>query len=83
VPLKTYDESLGVLRCSLDAAKVGDAEKLDGFARLDRFVRNVEERCRPQADFARAIAHERAISADLDGRSVGGGRKRPAQLPLF
>ena len=83
VPLKTYDESLDVLRRSLDAAKVGDAEKLDGFARLDRFVRNVEERCGPQADFARAIAHERAISPSLDGRSVGGGRKRPAQLPLF
>jgi hypothetical protein len=84
VPLKTYDESLGVLRRSLDAAKVGDAEKLDGLARLDRFVRGVEERYRPQADFARAIAHERKISPSLDGRSVGGGgRKGPAQLPLF
>jgi uncharacterized protein len=83
VPLKTYDESLGVLRRSLDSAKVGDTEKLEGFARLDRFVRGVEERCRPQADFARAVAHERAISPSLDGRSVGGGRKRPAQLPLF
>jgi hypothetical protein len=30
VPLKTYDESITVLRASLDRAKVGDKEKLDG-----------------------------------------------------
>src|SRR6185295_13670931 len=44
VPLKTYDESLNFLRTSLDAAKVGDKEKLDGFRRLERFVRTVETR---------------------------------------
>jgi hypothetical protein len=31
VPLKTYDESIGVLRRSLDAAKVDGGEKLDCF----------------------------------------------------
>ena len=31
VPLKTYDESVNFLRSSLDAAKVGHTEKLDGF----------------------------------------------------
>ncbi len=30
VPLKTYDETIDILRRSLDAAKVGDAEKVDG-----------------------------------------------------
>src|SRR5580765_333797 len=45
VPLKTYDESIDVLRRSLDAAKVGDTEKIDGMKRLDRFVRDVESRC--------------------------------------
>src|SRR4029077_783396 len=34
VPLKVYDESIAVLRRSLDAAKVGRSEKLDGFSRL-------------------------------------------------
>src|SRR5437868_9805740 len=38
VPLKAYDESISVLRNSLDAAKLGDPDKLDGFKRLDRFV---------------------------------------------
>src|SRR5262252_2816698 len=40
VPLKTYDESLNFLRTSLDRAKIGDTEKLDGFRRLNAFVQN-------------------------------------------
>ena len=51
VPLKTYDESLDFLRTSLDAAKLGDRDKLDGFRRLERFVRAVEARSEPAADF--------------------------------
>jgi hypothetical protein len=70
VPLKTYDESLNVLRTALDAAKVGDNEKLEGFRRLNRFVQTVEKKLEPKADFASVIAHEEAISPSLDGRSV-------------
>src|SRR3984957_4853589 len=43
VPLKTYDESLAVLRRGLDNAKLENSEKIDGFRRLERFVRKVEE----------------------------------------
>ena len=70
VPLKTYDESVNFLRTSLDAAKVGDKEKLDGFRRLERFTRDVETHREPEADFKAVIAHENALSAALDGRSV-------------
>jgi hypothetical protein len=70
VPLKTYDESLNFLRTSLEAAKVGDREKVDGFRRLERFVRTVETRLEPVADFDAVVAHENAISPSLDGRSV-------------
>ena len=90
VPLKTYDESISVLRCSLDAAKLGDSEKLDGFARLDRFVRAIEQHYQPEADFEAIVAHEHAISPQFDGRSVFDGPRRRAsrhdevkQLPLF
>ena len=85
VPLKTYDESIGVLRRSLDAAKLGDRDKLEGFARLEKFTRAIEQRCAPEADFDQAIAHERALSPSLDGRVVGQKMKRkgPAQLLLF
>jgi hypothetical protein len=78
VPLKTYDESLNFLRNALDRAKLsGDGsdrelgkEKLEGFRRLDKFVRTVESSYEPEADFNEAIAHENVISASLDGRSV-------------
>ncbi|MFN7996620.1 MAG: DUF763 domain-containing protein [Bryobacteraceae bacterium] len=89
VPLTTYDESIDVLRRSLDTAKLGGDEKLDGFRRLNRFVRAVEERCAPEADFEAVVAHEHAISPSLDGRSVFDRRKKPAavipspQLSLF
>jgi hypothetical protein len=91
VPLKVYDESLGSLRRALDAAKLGHTEKLDGFARLDSFARLVEERLSPEADVGAAIAHERALSSSVGGRTVfddrsprGSSRRpTPSQLELF
>ena len=84
VPLKTYDESLALLRKSLDSAQLGDTEKVDGFKRLDRFTRAVEERYQPEANFDAVMEHEHAISPSLDGRSVFDGRKkRSRQLSLF
>jgi uncharacterized protein len=78
VPLKTYDESIAVLRRGLDSAKVGHTEKVEGFKRLERFVRNVEETYQPVAHFAEVVAHEHSISASLDGRSVfDDGKKAP------
>ncbi len=79
VPLKTYDESIDVLRRALDQAKVGDPEKLDGFKRLDRFVRAIETRAEPRADFDAVVRHEHAISPHFDGRTV----KLRKQLRLF
>jgi uncharacterized protein len=85
VPLETYDASLSVLRSALDSAKAGDAEKLDGMRRLDQFVRAVEERHRPEADFDAIIRHEHAISPSLGGRTVFDDRRRKPsrQLDLF
>jgi len=70
VPLNTYDESVSVLRKSLDLARVGNTEKLEGFRRLENFTRRIEERCEPRADFDTTIAHEFAISKKYGGRSV-------------
>jgi hypothetical protein len=81
VPLRVYDESIAVLRRSLDAAKLGHSEKLQGFKRLDAFTRAIEQHLEPQADVAATIAHERAISQSLGGRTVAG--KPRAQLDLF
>ena len=83
VPLKTYDESLDFLRTSLDSAKLGDRDKLDGFRRLERFVRGVETELEPEADLDAVITHENAISISLDGRSVFDDKSKQRQLTLF
>ncbi|HVY95152.1 MAG TPA: DUF763 domain-containing protein, partial [Bryobacteraceae bacterium] len=81
VPLKTYDESLGVLRRGLDRAKLAGDQKTDGLRRLDRFVRQVENQIQPEADFDAAIAHEHRISKSLGGRTVFDDKPRRKRLP--
>lgn len=85
VPLKTYDVSISVLRSALDAAKAGDRDKLDGMRRLDQFVRAVEERYQPEANFPAVLGHEHSISPSLGGRTVfdDGSRAKSRQLDLF
>jgi hypothetical protein len=70
VPLKTYDESIAVLRRSLDAARLDGGAKIEGFRRLDRFVKLIETHVAPEADFDAVIRHERAISPALGGRTI-------------
>jgi hypothetical protein len=89
--LQSLDESISVLRRALDAATVGPSDKLHGLSRLDAFARAIEQRRGPEADVAATIAHERAISPSLGGRTVfddpGRGsqtvRPRRGQLDLF
>ncbi len=81
VPLKTYDESINWLRNSLEGAKIGDNDKIDGLRRLARFLRSVEAELIPEANFEAAIAHENAISPSLNGRTVF--NPKPKQLSLF
>jgi hypothetical protein len=88
VPLKTYDESIAVLRRSLERAKLDGGLKLEGFRRLDRFVKVVEHELEPVADFERVLRRERAISPSLDGRTVFDDdcpkvERKPEQLSLW
>lgn len=89
VPLKTYDESLSVLRRSLDAARLGRSDKIDGFKRLDSLVRRVEKSAAaPEARFEAVLQHEHAISSSIGGRTVMDDKrerqeKKQTQLSLF
>ena len=82
VPLKTYDESIDVLRRSLDAAKMDGGDKLEGFRRLNNFVEAVETDLRPEAHLPSLVAHELALSSSLEGRSVQAGRRRSARQAM-
>lgn len=84
VPLKTYDETIHVLQRAVESARLGDSDKIEGMKRLDRFVRDVERRAQPVANFDAVIAHERTISKSLNGRSVFDDKAKPSrQLKLF
>ena len=74
VPLKTYDETIAVLRRGLTRARVGEPDRLDGLKRLDRFVRAIERSADPGVDFDAALAHEREVSPALGGRTVNDDR---------
>src|SRR5437763_4265097 len=70
VPLKTYDQSLAVLRNALDKARVGNTERLSAFRRLDRFSRAIEKELDPKANFSKLIKYEKLIAPFIGGRSV-------------
>jgi uncharacterized protein len=72
---------LNWLRTALDASKVGDRDKLDGFRRLESFVRAAETQLEPEADFDSVITHEETISPSLGGPAVFDDR--PRQRSLF
>ena len=70
VPLKTYDETIAVLRGGLERARLGETDRLNGLKRLDRFVNAIERTGSPEVSFDAALEHERTISPELGGRTV-------------
>jgi uncharacterized protein len=86
VPLKTFDQSIDVLRKSLDKAPVDGGEKIQSFRRLHRFVEAVETRMTVEADLQAVMKHEMEISPSLGGRSVFDDKARSTknrQMTLF
>ncbi|MCR4954081.1 MAG: DUF763 domain-containing protein [Treponema sp.] len=70
VPLKIYDESIRVLRDSIEKSKLGYKDKSDCIKRLHTVALNVEKNCEPQVDFDAAIKYEREHSKEWDGKTV-------------
>lgn len=70
VPLKIYDESIRVLRDSIEKSKLGYKDKSDCIRRLHTVALNVEKNCAPEVDFDAAIRYEREHSAEWDGKTV-------------
>ena len=70
VPLKIYDESIRVLRDSIEKSKLGYKDKSDCIRRLHAAALNVEQNCAPEVDFDAAIKYEREHSAEWDGKTV-------------
>ena len=70
VPIKIYDESIRILRDSIEKSKLGYKDKSDCIRRLHTVALNVEQNCAPDVDFDAAIQFEREHSAEWDGKTV-------------
>ena len=70
VPLKIYDESIRILRDSIEKSKLGYKDKSDCIRRLHQTALTIEKNCAPQVDFDAAIKFEREHSKEWDGKTV-------------
>jgi len=76
VPLKVYDETIGVLKSAVRKAKLGEREELDALQRLDDQARRLERLAKgPSVEML--IAQERERSYLYGGRSVFGDEPPP------
>jgi hypothetical protein len=69
VPLKVYDQTIGVLKSAIQNAKLGREEELGAIKRLDDQARQVERREKGPS-VPEYIAEERRMSQAYGGRSV-------------
>jgi hypothetical protein len=69
VPLRVYDQTIGVLRQAVDSAKLGNDDRLHAIRELDRQARALE-RVATGPSFDALVERERAASPAFDGRSV-------------
>lgn len=93
VPVDVYDHTLGVLRRAVDAARLGNDDKLAAIRRLDVASRRLEDVASAplrgdatEPGFDAFVAGERQRSPGYGGRTVFGPagakpRRRPRQVP--
>ena len=70
VPLKIYDESIRILRESIEKSKLGYKEKSECLQRLHKTALDIEKNCSPTVDFDKAIQFERANSKAWEGKTI-------------
>jgi uncharacterized protein len=76
VPLRVYDETIGVLKSAVQKAKLGQSEAIDALKRLDDQARRLERHATgPSVETL--IAQERWRSHSYGGRSVFGDEPPP------
>ena len=79
VPLKVYDETIGVLKSAVRKARLGEREELDTIKRLDDQARRLEQFAKgPSVE--QLIAQERERSHLYGGRSVFGDEPPPQRV---
>jgi uncharacterized protein len=86
VPLKIYDETINMLRTSVEKSKIGEKDKSMAIKKLSAMAQELEKSFVPNNFLDDAIRKEREQSHLYGGRTVFGKavpKKQDPQLPLF
>lgn len=87
VPTRVYDETIAMLKNSVEKAKIGDTEKHQAIKNLTMIAQQLEQGFEPaQSAFDNVVQRERTDSYKYGGRTVFGKEKPPSgdsQLSLF
>ncbi|ELR71667.1 hypothetical protein C900_02403 [Fulvivirga imtechensis AK7] len=85
VPTKVYDETMHVLKTSVERAKIGQSDKQKAVKSLHDLAVRMEKNFKPDPDrFEKILEKERSDSYKYGGRTVFGKSKPPGgQLDLF
>jgi hypothetical protein len=85
VPVKVYDETIDLLRKSVDQAKLGNDDRTAAIKNLSKAAQGAEKFFQPTNELNALIEKERNESWKYSGRTVMGKAVRPEnkQLPLL
>jgi Uncharacterized conserved protein len=88
VPLKVYDETIGVLDKAIHQAKLGDKDKSEALKNLSKMAQQIEKGFTPRDLFDDWVQHERNTSYKYGGKTVFGnakkrGKKEDGQLSIW
>lgn len=70
VPLKIYDETIRVLRDSIEKSKLGYKDKSECIKRLHTTAVNIENQFSPRANFDAIVKYEREKSDQWEGKTI-------------
>ncbi len=85
VPIKVFDNSINVLKKSIEKAKIGHTDKMKALKSLHQKASSLEKFFEPKNNLNTLIEKERQDSYKFGGRTVFGVEKPPVkkQLSLF
>ena len=88
VPLKVYDETINILKTSVEKAKIGSTDKQKAIQQLSVLAQGIEKNFHPKPFFDEVMQKEKDESYKYGGMTVFGKaqppkKNKPQQLKLF
>ncbi|MBW8361266.1 MAG: DUF763 domain-containing protein [Kaistella sp.] len=88
VPLRIYDETIGILQKGIEKSKLGNSDKLKSVEKLHAVIAKAEENFTPDFSIDEVMEEERRNSWRYSGKTVFGDAVKPKnhngiQLSLF